>query len=157
MTVSLMSSTFPSCGMPRMMSSSFTATCLCEVVNFTRHLKRCWDKLTGMTGGVMSRGKKSYGERPHFVATRERSQQSPRTTRTYASCPVCSMHNTTTTVLEDSCVGEEMWSVSKRYKHWLPWRSIELRYATSFDWSKGSIIDAIIHRTTSRRHVTRKT
>ena len=29
----------------------------CDVVNFTRHLKRYSGQLTGMTGGVMSRGK----------------------------------------------------------------------------------------------------
>ena len=65
------------------------------MLNFTLHLKnRDFSKLTGVTGGVMSRGKKSYGERPHFVATREHSKRLTCTTRTCASRPVCSIHGT---------------------------------------------------------------
>ena len=51
----------------------------CDVVNFTRHIERIeFSKLTGLTGGVMSLGKKSCDESPHFVATREHSKYTNR-------------------------------------------------------------------------------
>ena len=76
-----------------------------------------------MTGGVMSLEKKSYNERPHFVATREHSKNtithctqvrdsdsdSDRRDRKrkYASCPVCYMSDARTTAPEDSSVRDE--------------------------------------------------
>ena len=65
------------------------------MVNFTRHLKRYCRRLTGMTGGVMSRGKSRV--------TRDRTSSPPESTRnTYHTLPAL------TAALEDSGVEEEM-------------------------------------------------
>ena len=69
---------------------------------------------------------KSRDERPHFVASREHSQHLLHTTRTYASCPVCFMHDTRTMALESSGVGEETWPVPSRHKHWQPRRFMSI-------------------------------
>ena len=49
----------------------------------------------------------SYGQRPHFVATRKQRKTLSHTARTYASCLVCSINDTRTSAPEDSSVGEE--------------------------------------------------
>ena len=76
-------------------------------------------KLTGMTGGVMSRGK-SFMARDHTSSPPESTRKHVSlNTRTYASCPVCSIHGTRTTAPEDSGVGDSAQPATELKYHFI--------------------------------------
>ena len=78
------------------------------------------------------------------------------TTRTYASCPVCSIHDTRTMAPEDSGVGDAAQPATELKQTLAAMSTFELR---DIDASIIATIDRwrATHRTTSCHHVTRKT
>ena len=94
----------------------------CDVVIFTCHLKRYLCRLTGMTGGVMSRGKSHV--------TRDRTSSPPESSRnTYKALPaltlpVPSVLYTTRGQRHKRTTALEMRHdrLPSSRKHWSPWR-----------------------------------
>ena len=106
-----------------------------------------------MTGGVVSRGKSRV--------TRDRTSSPPegtrktlsRTTRAYASCPVCSINDTRTAAPQDSSVGDEAQPATELMSTLAAMSTFEPR---DIDISTIVAIDRwrATHRTTRCHHVT---